>query len=481
MLNTNRLIRYSINLAPTAAQVANINSLLVLGSSDVLDINERIREYNDLASVASDFGTSAPEYLAASLYFGQVPQPTLLFIGRWAESATNGLLKGAILTAAEQAMSNWTSITTGTLTVSVDGTPQNLTTLNFSAQTNLNGVASVIDTALTGASVTWDGQRFRIISSTTGATSTVGFATGTIAAQMKLDASHALAIGGISAETPEAAAAIFADRFGQRWYALMVADTSLTPANHLAVAAFIEGTGQHIYAVTDTNTLALDSADTTTIGYLASQNNYLRTYCQYSENPYAVASAIGREMVVNFNGNNTTITLMYKQEPGVTPQDLTGTQATTLKNKRINVFAAYNNDTNIIQYGTMSGPAYLDEIHGLDALGLDVQADLWNALYTAKNKIPQTDAGVHELVAVAENTCRKYVRNGFIAPGTWNSNTIGELQAGDYMDRGYYVFVEPISNQAQSTREARISPPINIALKLAGAIHEVDVLISVNR
>jgi hypothetical protein len=35
--------------------------------------------------------------------------------------------------------------------------------------------------------------------------------------------------------------------------------------------------------------------------------------------------------------------------------------------------------------------------------------------------------------------------------------------------------------QAQADREARKSPPIQIALKLAGAVHTVDIIVNVNR
>ena len=39
----------------------------------------------------------------------------------------------------------------------------------------------------------------------------------------------------------------------------------------------------------------------------------------------------------------------------------------------------------------------------------------------------------------------------------------------------------PVAEQAQSEREQRKCPPIQIAAKLAGAIHFVDVQIDVNR
>ena len=176
-LPVSRLINVSVNLSPLAAQFANFNALLIVGDTDVIDVNQRIRAYDDLASVVADFGTSAPEYAAAVLFFAQNPRPTNLLIGRWAQSATAGLLNGGVLTSAEQALANWTAITDGAFKVTVDGTQKSMTGLDFHLVTNLNGVASAITTALAGAATcTWDGAKFSIKSATTGASSTVTYA-----------------------------------------------------------------------------------------------------------------------------------------------------------------------------------------------------------------------------------------------------------------------------------------------------------------
>ena len=47
-----------------------------------------------------------------------------------------------------------------------------------------------------------------------------------------------------------------------------------------------------------------------------------------------MASLLGRMLTVNFNANNTTITLMYKQEPGIVAETLSSSQADTLAAKR---------------------------------------------------------------------------------------------------------------------------------------------------
>lgn len=487
-LNVGRLVRVSVNLAPLAAARRGFGTLLIAGDSNVINGSERIRSYVDLESVATDFGTAAPEYLAASLYFGQSPRPQTLMIGRWIRTATAGLLQGGILTSAEQALANWTAITNGSFKVTIDAVEKTVTGLNFSAVTNLNGVASAINAVLTGGTVAWDGSRFTITSSTTGVTSSVGYAvaasTGTnISGLLKLISSTALApVAGFAAETPVECAAALANQSGQ-WYGLsFAASTMPTAAQTVEVAAFIEGASiSRIFGVTETDTRVLDATYTSDLASQLKALSYKRTCVQFSANPYAICSMIGRAFSVNFSANRSTITLMYKQEPGVVAALLTETQAQTLKAKRCNVFVQYMNDTAIIQYGVMSGQAYFDEIHGLDWFSDALQTAEYNLLYQSKTKIPQTDAGQNQLVNVASGVCAEAINNGLIAPGQWNADGFGQLARGDYLAEGFYIYTQPMAAQDQSIREQRIAPPIQIALKLAGAIHEIDCIVDVNR
>ena len=487
-LNIGRLVRATVNLAPLAAARRGFGTLLIAGDSNVINGRDRIRTYVDLESVAEDFGTSAPEYLSASLYFGQTPRHNQLMIGRWLRTATAGLIQGGILTTAEQAMANWTSITTGSFKVSIDGIEQSVTGLDFSAATNLNGVASEINTVLTGATAAWDGSRFVITSATTGASSSVGYASaaasGTdISAQLKLTSATALVpVPGYDAETPVECATALANLSGM-WYGLtFAASTMPTDDQAVDVAAFIQGASiSRIFGFTETDTRVLDAAWTTDMASRLKALNYTRSFVTFSANKYAVASMFGRAFSVNFSANRSTITLMYKQEPGVVAELLTETQAQTLKAKRCNVFVQYQNDTAIIQYGVMSGQAYFDEIHGLDWFTDALQTALYNLLYQSKTKIPQTDAGQNQLVNTASNVCAEAINNGLVAPGQWNADGFGQLERGQFMTEGFYIYTQPMALQDQSIREQRIAPPIQIALKLAGAIQEIDAIIDVNR
>ena len=485
------VVNVQVVLTPTAAQTRNFGSLLILGDSDIIDTTERLRLYTTLDAVASDFGTSAPEYKAAALYFGQSPQPATLYIGKWAQTATSGVLRSGVLSTAEQALSNFTAVTTGAMKISIDGSLQTLSALNFSGATNLNGVAAILDTAITGASVAWDAvnQRFVVTSSTTGASSAVSFATAPVSGtdisglfkMRSTDGGYVAA--GVVAETAVAAVQALANA-SSAWYGLYIASTPVTTdAEVLAVAAYIEGAGlAHIYGVTTQNTAALDSAQTTDIAYQLKTLGYKRTFVQYSSSDaHAAASIFGRAFTVDFNGSNTTLTIKFKQEPGVAAESLTASQAAALKAKRCNVFVKYNNDTSIIQEGVMTNGYFFDEVHGTDWLQNDVQTAIYNLLYTSATKIPQTDAGINIILATISQRLEQAVANGLVAPGVWNAAGFGGLKQGDTLSSGYYVYAPPIATQSQANREARKAPSIQCAIKLAGAVHFVDVLLNVNR
>lgn len=597
-LPVSNLVNVTISLSPLAALGRSFGVLMIAGDSNVISGLERFRTYTTLNGVADDFGISAPEYNAAALYFGQNPQPQTLMVGRWLRTATSAQNDGGILSASQQAITNFNTITNGGFNINVDGSAKTLTGLDFSSTTNLNGVATVINGSLTGAVASWNGSEFIITSNSSGAgvkasgtvtfssnpanldtltidgtlitfvsgtptgsqvkigstaidtaanlqaflqvsvdtninlatyatsagvttvtyklvgtagnsftlaksstaialsgatlvggavPSSVGYATtgsGTdISILLKLTAATSVAlVPGYDAESPAACAEVLAD-LSPAWYGLMFqASVQPTDQQNLDVSTLIEGQDlSRIFGVTIVNTNVLSSLVSNDLASLMSAAGYKQSFCQYSQNAYAIASFFGRAFSVNFNASSTTITLMYKQEPSVTGENLSVQQAATLKAKRCNVFVDYVNGTKIIQYGVMSGPAYFDEIHGLDWFQDTIQTACYNVLYTSTTKVPQTDAGVNQLVNAIAGACESAVNNGLVAPGLWNAAGFGQLSTGQYLKTGYYIYAQPVALQSQGDREARIAPPIQVAIKLAGAIQQVNVLVNVNR
>lgn len=494
-LSVSRLINVSVQLTPQGAQSQSLNTALLLSTTNIIDQQERYREYTSFSQVAADFPSTEGAYKAAQKYFSQTPRPRKLMIGKWARTAAPGGLRAAPVNSDKQSVTGWTGITSGGFTITVDGgAPQAITGLNFSAATTLDEVAAIINAAVTGANVVWNPnyKRFEFMSNTTGNGSSVSFATapatGTdISDDMKArvtDGGYTYA--GMGAESPGTCITFFDQYYGQKWYALAVGFE--TDTNRLAFAAAIEAmTNKHLYFTSTTDSAALVAATTTDIASQLKALGYTRTFVQYSSTEefsggaYCQCSAMAKLLSVDYNASNTALTLMFKQEPGVPAELLNESQVAALEAKNCNVFVAYDNDTNILQRGVMANGEFADVVAATDWLAVTCQTEAWNLLYTATTKIPQTDAGMHLLVTKMEAVCAQGVRNGVLAPGIWNSQGFGLLNQGDPLPKGFYVFADRVDNQLQSDRAARHAVPIQIAAKLAGAIHDVTVAIAVNQ
>lgn len=485
-LPVSSVVNVTVEMAPTASALRNFGACLILGDSDAIDISERIREYSGLSEVASDFGAASREYLAAQAFFSQSPKPVAVLVGRWASSAVAGRLRGRVLTVSEQDIDSFTTITSGAVALKVDGVEKKAVALDFSGCSNLNAVASAITSSLGGAATaTWTGTRFQIVSATTGKASSVTLSSAPVGGSYTdiaslLGLSGGVAVGGAEAESIAECLAELCDY--QNWYALCPVASSLSDEAKVSAAGAIEAASpSRIIALTTQDAHEIDPAASGTLGEKLKALGYNRTLLVYSSgSPVAAASILGRMASINFEGSNTTITLKFKQCPGVEPERLRISQANALKTRRVNVFAAYQNDTSILQEGVMSGGWYIDETHGLDWLQNRVETDLWNLLYTHK-KVGQDEAGADLIVATVSKSLEQGVANGLIAPGVWNGAGFGALETGDTLSSGYYVYIQPLSEQSQSDREARKAPPVQIAVKLKGAVHSIDVGIVVNR
>ena len=497
-LSVSQIVNVQVNMTPLPVPQRNFGSLVIIGPTEgVVDVGERLRGYTSLDDVAMDFGTTPPEYLAANLFFSQAPQPAFVYIGRWAQTATHGWLRGATLPLSAQSMTTWNAIHDGSMAISIDGTPHTLSGLNFSAALNMNGVASIIQAALpSGTQVIWDASnsRFKVRGIVTGTNGAVSYATstgsGTDISGSRTGLSQAAGasapVGGIAAETPVACMSALASASND-WYGAMFAptlSTDITDQQYIDTAAFVEAVNpSRVFGITTMSAGVPDGTNTSDLASSLQALAYEHTFIQYSSSsPYAVASMFGRAFTVDFTANNSMITLKFKTEPGVVAEFLSASQAAALKAKNCNVFVNYNNNTAIIQEGVMCGGFFFDERQGLDWLQNNVQTTLYNILYTSTTKIPMTDPGMHLLVTGVESAMIAGINNGLIAPGTWQTNSVfGTLQPNQFLDRGYYVFCPPVASIPESQRAARIAPTIQAAVKLAGAVHFANCIVNVNR
>lgn len=209
-------------------------------------------------------------------------------------------------------------------------------------------------------------------------------------------------------------------------------------------------------------------------------------YCNQPDTPDAVAATMGYAMGANDGTVNSAYTLAYKHLPGVTPDDLTenqvayvaGTEESTGNNG--NVYVNRNDYYNVLQQGRMADGTPFDEIIYLDMLMDRITLNVMDLFYKAR-KVPDTDPGVTQIMNVINNACDQFVNIGYIAPGVWKDGDILKLKYGDTLAKGYLVQAESVNNQSQADRENRLSPPVYVSIKLAGAIEYITIPIKVNR
>lgn len=262
------------------------------------------------------------------------------------------------------------------------------------------------------------------------------------------------------------------------WYAAYVCNA--TKAEVVAMAAYVETVQPSTILFYTTADSDVKPGTAGNVFLTLKGSGYKRVLGQYSTVSHAAAAIMGYAMGANTGFANSAYTLAYKQEVGVTTENLTSAEITNIKNANGNAYISRGNSYNLFEQGVNAANSPMDEIINLDVLSNDIQLAVMDALVT-NPKIAQTDDGVSILVGVITAACVTARDKGFIAPGVWNAPQQGNVKTGDTLSSGFIVLADSIASQSQADRDARKAPPIKVLVKLAGAIEHVAISVQVNR
>lgn len=258
----------------------------------------------------------------------------------------------------------------------------------------------------------------------------------------------------------------------------------LPTAEATAASKAVEAMENTILFLTDTVTTSLasgglfyalkDNKKTRKLLYLSGGVSNVKAYARL----FAAAFA-SRGLSVNYEGQNSTITMTYKDLAGV-PVDTNISESilNTCQSLGADVYCSVEGLAKVLSF--KQGGLYFDELANQIWLRTAVQRAVANVLFTTRNKIPQTTQGVASLVNAINGVLNQGIINGMLAPGEWNSSdTFGVLEDFHRCIRtyGYYVYFTPIAQQSQAEREQRKCPVISIAAKQAGAIEHANIMI----
>ena len=467
----------SITVTPTGVAGGNFGILgFLTNETGVIPVAERARSYTSLASVGDDWAADSEVYLAAVAYYSQTPQPvdfTVLMSYETAQAAQ--LIGGGHDTMAELVL-----ITTGAFDIDVDGGTLNISALDFSGESTLDGVAVIIaaklNTALIGTTCTHNGYGFIVTSPTTGATtSSISFATSTDGTSSALgwEQHQALVSDGIDPETPvDSLAAILSQ--GIDFIGLVThksyrdASGGATGTDTADIADWCEA-AKKIFMNTTNDLSTLSSAIATDVAsqLMAKTLRYSLTTFSKNVNEYPSASVFGRAASVNFEGIATTITLNLKQMPTVTVEDLTPGEFATLRAKYASAIVKVGKTVNAYTDSRMASGSWLDTTHGLLWLENRIETDMFNLLYQSGTKIPYTQAGINLAIARLERSLEAAVRNGLAGPGF--------LPDGSYLPNGYIVNSVALGDVPAGDKGNRVYRGLGFKMVGAGALHEIHI------
>lgn len=479
------VVNVGITIGATFPARAGFGTLnLVTAETGVIGIAERIRSYSDLDGVIADWSGTSEVVKAATAYFSQQPKPTALKVSTRYETDQSAQLRGGSVTDATALL----AVADGSFTISIDGSAQDITGLDFTyGETDLDDIAASIQASLqavasggyTAATCTHDGSRFFINSGTTGVSSTIRFltpvspATGTdISSLLQMQQGEGTKVDGIAGETITASLNAI-QNIDEDWYGLAftkeVRDGVIINAENAvtAAAAWCEARIK-VFGNTSNDLDVLDSVTTNDIASTLAASNYRRTMTVYSSYPdqYPSCSVLGRAFTVNFSQPNSTLTLKFKQMPGITVEQLTTSQKAVLDSKKANALILVG-ASDMFAESFMASGVFFDQVHGVDWQQNAIQTNVFGYLLTRPAKVPYTNKGVAALEQQVIKALDESVVNGLIAPGF----TID----GEFLPNGYRTTVIPVEDINPSDKSIRHYSGLSFVALGANAIHNVQI------
>jgi hypothetical protein len=343
---------------------------------------------------------------------------------------------------------------TGTYTVSV-------------SQTVASGTITATNPAVVYDSVSGS---FVIYSGTTGASSSVSFATGTLAAPLLLTQSTgAVASAGAVAATPVAFMTNLVT-VSQAWTCFTTTWEPAT-ADCVSFAQWTNGTDQrYAYIMWDTDAAPTVTGDTTSAGYQIIQADYSGTVPIYEPDATIATFVLGTAASIDTTATNGRITFAFRSQSGITPSVTNASIAANLIANGYNYYGAYAEATEAFDFfypGSMTGQyLWLDSF--LDQVWLNSQLRVALAtLLTNVNSIPYNSAGYTLIREACKTPITAGLNFGAIRAGV----TLSSLQAAE-VDNAAGVTISPtlstagyyllINDASATTRAARQSPPMTL-------------------
>ena len=492
MANTqNKLpITIDVNVSLSKAQVAigtdMTNIAFCTPNVDFLH-GERVQLFSTQDAFNKICTAGDSVWWAGNAFFSKTNRPTRIAVGKiFSESQPAYLLSGDVDVASVIAIS------TGSMKITIDGSVVELTDLDFSSATDLAGIATIINTALStsGSCEVYHGKLL-IKSAGTGSTATISYASaadsGTdVSALLGLTAANsATVVDGITVGTIAdelAAIADFATQAGTFLYGWAIDSTYRDTEDQALAAAWVNGRGiRACGAFCSNNANAYDPANTSNNGNKAREAGYAGVNYTYDDNPqvYPEISYLANFLAVNYSGRNTTIAGKFKDADGIAAVNFPNieTNVATLKAKRINTITGIiGQNVKYFREGVQSSAAWsTDGWVNVCNFIAELEVNILN-VFLRTPKVAYTVDGQNLIISAAAKTCDKYKQNGAYADGV-EEDALSET--GYKTIPATEILIQELSATTAAQRADHIGTPLTINLNDAGWMGSISVNVNV--
>ena len=449
------------------------------------DVKFVAKEYSNADAVGNDYGTTSDKYKFAQIYFngftGSTVKPSALFISKYSAVDSAAKLTGASLRS--MSLDQLKAIT-GAISVTIDGVLKT-GTIDLSAATSFSNAATLIATALTAA-VTFDTQlqSFVIASGTTGATSSISFATGAAAEALALTELTGAQLDNVTTVDTATTAMKRLTNYTLN-LSTIVAETStaLNDDVQKEIATWVSLQNHRYWLVKySEEPTALIANNTTNFAGWVAENNVADVTCVYGTFEHAALCA-GYAASLNFSELNGRTTMDFRSTSTLAPSVTDVDDANALESNGYayyGAFATANDRFIFLRNSIVSGEfkwvdAYLNQIYFNSQLQLAQITGL-----IANKSIPYNEVGKSKVRASAQDPINEMLNFGGIQTGVILSeqqksiinNEAGVDAATIIFNQGYYLMIRDATAQVRAVRG---SFPIKLWYTDGGSVHSINI------
>lgn len=449
-----------------------------------------VQSFADATSVGLFFGPSSLEATLAGIYFGGfdggTKLPGTLYFAQYNTSPVAAYLRGGSQAGVTLAQ---LQLLSGTLTTVVNGVSSVSASINLAAASSFSNAASLIQTGIQAGSpastalCTYDAQlqAFVITSSTTGPSSTIAFATGSLSTGLKLTAATGAVLSQGAADGTPAVVMASVVAGTQNWATFMTTFEPLLAEKLLFADWVTAQNDRYEYVCWDSDVAALTTSGSGTFGVLTAA--FDGVFPIWTTDPKKAAFKCGATASVDFQQTNGRITFAYRSQAGLTADVSDATQAQNLLNNGYNFYGAYataNQAFTFLQNGQISGSwLWADSYEGQIFLNNALQLALMTLL-TNVGSIPYNQQGYNLIRSAIMDPVTSALNFGTIRAGVTLSaqqiqavNNAAGLNIADVLQSaGYYV---DIDDADAITRQNRGSPPITLYYVDGQSIQRIEM------